>query len=70
MRKVMRTEVEELGYCDENIEIISGDRKKMSLLSLYYQKRVARRFCEFVFLPNFRLIDQQTDQIFFVQCDT
>ena len=52
MRKVLRTEVEELEYCDENTEI-SGDGK-MSLLSLYNQERVVRRFC------------QLTDQIFFV----
>ena len=31
MRKVMRTEVEELGYRDENTEI-SGDRKKNALV--------------------------------------
>ena len=29
MRKVMRTEVEELGYRDENTKV-SGDRKEMS----------------------------------------
>ena len=64
----MRTEVEELGYEDESTKI-SGDRKKCPcyLLPLYNKKkRVARSFCNFVFLPNFRLIGQLTEKISFV----
>ena len=43
VRKVMRTEVEELGYRDENTKI-SGDRKKMPKLSLYNQKKSDKTF--------------------------
>ena len=38
MRKVMRTEVEELGYRDENTEV-SGDRKKKCLSYLCIIKK-------------------------------
>ena len=43
MWKVMRTEVEELGYRDENTKI-SGDRKKMPKLSLYNQEKSGKTF--------------------------
>ena len=48
MRKVVRTEVEELGYRDENTKI-SGVRKKCLSYLCIIKKRVARRFCKFVF---------------------
>ena len=48
MRKVMRTEVEELGYRDENTKV-SGDRKKCLSYLCIIKKRVARRSCKFVF---------------------
>ena len=43
VQKVMRTEVEELGYRDENTKI-SGDRKKVPKLSLYNQKHSGKTF--------------------------
>ena len=48
MRKVMRTEVEELGYRDENKKL-SGDRKKCLSYLCIIKKRVARRSCKFDF---------------------
>ena len=48
MRKVMRTEVEELGYRDENTKV-SGDRKKCLSYLCIIKERVARRSCKFVF---------------------
>ena len=48
MRQVMWTEVEELGYRDENTKV-SGDRKKCLSYLCVIKKRVARRSCKFVF---------------------
>ena len=48
MRKVMRTEVEELGYRDENTKI-SGDRKKCLSYLCIIRKRVAKCSCNLSF---------------------
>ena len=48
IRKVMRTEVEELEYRVENTKV-SGDGRQMPCYLCIIKKRVARRSCKFVF---------------------
>ena len=64
MWKVMRTEVEEVGYWDENTEM-SRDRKKCFSYLCIIKNEWQDVFVN-LFLPNFRLAGQLTDRIFFI----